>query len=88
MELNGTVTHLCSNSFYPYIAISFKDGKVELLKTDTEETFLEKITTIILCDEEISSLNFFSGGKECVVSSFPTGQFYCVSVSWQQFFII
>lgn len=81
MKLNGVVTNVCSNPLYNYIAISFKNGKVELLKTDQKANSFEHIAKLVLCDEELSSLRFFSDAKECIVTSFPSGQFYHISVS-------
>lgn len=81
MKLNGVATNLCSNPFFYYIAISFKNGKVELLKTNPKVNDLEHITTAVLCDEEISSVRFFPNGQECIVTSFLIGLFYHVSVS-------
>lgn len=75
---------MSSNPFYYYIAISFKNGKVELLSTDPKVNSLEQIAKIILCDDELSSVIFFSDGNECIVTSFPTGRFYFINVSFQQ----
>lgn len=74
---------MCSNPLYYYIAISFKNGKVELLGTDFNLNSLDCIAKLLLCDEEISSVNFFSDGKQSVMSSFPTGRLFLVSVSEQ-----
>lgn len=78
MKLDGFVTNLCSNPLFGYIVVSFDSGKVELLKTDPN---VEHICKIVLCDEEMSSVDFFSDGRECIVTSFPTGRFYRVNVS-------
>lgn len=78
IKLNGVATNLCSNPLFNYIAVSFENGKVELLKTDPK---VEHISKIVLCDEELSSVNFFSNGKDCIVTSFPTGHFYRINVS-------
>lgn len=81
MKLNGTATDLCSNPFYHYIAITFKNGKMELLRTVPKVNKIECIAKIVLCDEDLSSIKFFSGGNICNVTSFPTGRFYYISVS-------
>lgn len=83
MKLNGSAANMCSNPLYCYIAISFKNGKVELLETNPNLNSLNYITKLVLCDEEISSVNFFSDGKLSIMSSFPTGRLYLVSVSEQ-----
>lgn len=72
---------MCSNPFYFYVAVSFKNGKVELLKTDPKINDLENIAKIVLCDEELSLMKFFPDGNECIVTSFPTGRFYRINVS-------
>lgn len=71
---------MCSNPVYFYVTIPFKNGKVELLKTDPKVNNIENIAKIVLCDEELSLVNFFPDGNECVVTSFPTGQFYYINV--------
>lgn len=81
MVLNGIATYLCSNPFYHYICITFKNGKMELLKTDPKINEIECITKIVLCDEDLSSVKFFSDGNTCNVTSFPTGRFFYISVS-------
>jgi len=81
MKLNGTATDLCSNPFYYYIAITFKNGKMELLRTVPKVNEIECIAKIVLCDEDLSSVKFFSDGNICSVTSFPTGRFYYINVS-------
>lgn len=81
MKLNGVVTNVCSNPLYSYIAVSFKNGKVELLIADPKANGLEHVAKIVLCDEELSSVRFFFDAKECVATSFPSGRFYHISVS-------
>lgn len=81
-NLDGKATHLCSNPVYSYLAVSFENGKVELLWCDAETNELKVISKIVLCDEEISSVNFFSNGEQCVAASVPTGTFFCVHVSY------
>jgi len=72
---------LCSNPFYNYIGITFKNGKMEILRTDPKFNEIEWITKIVLCDEELSTVKFFSNGNTCIATSFPTGRFFYVSVS-------
>lgn len=55
---------------------------MELLKTDPNESDIELIAKIVLCDDELSSVNFFRDGKELLVTYFPTGRFYHIEVSW------
>jgi hypothetical protein len=81
MELNGIATNVCSNPRYYYVAVSFKNGKVELLKTDPNESDVELISKMVLCDEELSCVNFFSDGKECLATNFSTGRLYHIRVS-------
>lgn len=80
--LEGTATHLCSNPVHPYLAVSFENGKVELLTYDTKTNELKVISKMVLCDEQISSVNFFSDGEKCIAASVPTGTFFCVHVSY------
>lgn len=87
MKLSGYTTHLCSNPIYYYVAVSFKSGKIELLKSDPKTNYLELIAKLVLCDEELSSVLFFRDGENCIVNSFPSGRFYYVSVSKQRPFI-
>ncbi|XP_060835448.1 cilia- and flagella-associated protein 43 isoform X2 [Rhopalosiphum padi] len=84
MKLNGTATDLCSNPFYHYIAITFKNGKMELLRTVPKVNKIECIAKIVLCDEDLSSIKFFSDGNICNVTSFPTGRFYYISITLGQ----
>lgn len=84
MKLSGIATNVSSNPVYYYIAISFNNGKVELLKTDPKVNRLDPIAKIVLCDDELSSVKFFPDGNECIVTSFPTGRLYLISVSLQQ----
>ncbi|XP_060871614.1 cilia- and flagella-associated protein 43 isoform X4 [Metopolophium dirhodum] len=84
MKLNGTATDLCSNPFYYYIAITFKNGKMELLRTVPKANEIECIARIVLCDEDLSSVKFFSDGNICSVTSFPTGRFYYISITLGQ----
>ncbi|XP_016656351.2 cilia- and flagella-associated protein 43 [Acyrthosiphon pisum] len=84
MKLNGTATDLCSNPFYYYIAITFKNGKMELLRTVPKVNEIECIAKIVLCDEDLSSVKFFSDGNICSVTSFPTGRFYYISITLGQ----
>lgn len=81
MELNGIATNVCSNPLYYYVAVSFKNGKLELLKTDPNESDVELVSKIVLCDEELSCVHFFRDGKECLAINFPTGRFYHIGVS-------
>lgn len=84
MQLNGPAIGLCSNPLYGYIIISFENGKLELLSAaESEVNVIEQISKIVLCDEELSSVRFFSDGEQCIVASFPTGQFYRLNVSAQ-----
>jgi len=80
MKLNGTATFLCSNPFYNYIGITFKNGIMEFLRTDPIINEIEWIAKIVLCDEDLSSVKFFSDGKTCCVTSFSTGRFFYISV--------
>lgn len=56
---------------------------MELLNTDCRVNELKLISKLVLCDDELSSVNFFSNGEECIVTSFLTGQFFYISVSLQ-----
>lgn len=81
MQLNGPAIGLCSNPLYGYIVVSFENGKLELLSANSEINVIEQISKIVLCDEELSSVRFFSDGEQCIVASFPTGKFYRLNVS-------
>lgn len=83
MQLNGPAIGLCSNPLYGYIVISFENGKLELMSADSELNVIEQISKIVLCDEEVSSVRFFSDGEQCIVASFPARQFYRLRVSAQ-----
>lgn len=81
IKLNGIATHLSSNPLYCYVAIVFENGKVELLRTDPKVNGLGHVAKLVLCDEVLSTVKFFFDGKRCVVTGFPTGRFYYISVS-------
>lgn len=83
MKLSGIATHVCSNPFYNYVAISFENGKVELFNTDPNVNDLKLIAKLVICDEELSSVKFLFDGQKCILASFPTGRFYFVNVSLQ-----
>jgi len=63
------------------VAVPFENGKVELWKTDPGANDLEKISKLVLCDDELSSVKFFANGNHCIVTSFPAGRFFHVNVS-------
>lgn len=54
---------------------------MELLRTVPKVNEIECIAKVVLCDEDLSSVKFFSDGNICGVTSFPTGRFYYIRVS-------
>lgn len=81
LKLHGHVTSMRCNPCFYYVAVSFKNGLVKLIATDPKAYDLRHITKLLLCSEDITSVMFSCDGKECVLTSFPTGLFYRVSVS-------
>ncbi|XP_025190964.1 cilia- and flagella-associated protein 43-like [Melanaphis sacchari] len=51
---------------------------MEFLRTDPKVNEIELITKIVLCDEDLSSVKFFSDGNTISATSFPTGQFFYI----------
>lgn len=78
--MNGHGICLSENPEYPYIAVGYNDGKLELISAFNAEN-LKTLVSFKLCSTPFDTVKFFENGRMIVTGNTLTGTFFILEVS-------
>lgn len=78
--MNGHALCVTENPEYPYVAVGYKDGRLELISVFHNDE-LDSLTTFKLCSEALTTVKFFENGRVIVTGNLLTGRFFILQVS-------
>ncbi|XP_050530954.1 cilia- and flagella-associated protein 43 isoform X2 [Daktulosphaira vitifoliae] len=80
-QLDSESTNLAINPLYYYVAVTFTNGKIELIDVNPYTNSLKNITKMVLCNQELSSVVFFPDSQNCIASVYSTGWLFNIKIN-------